>query len=208
MKKLVSYFSVWLAIVNFSFAQIADTTTLKQPWQLHGEVSGFIFPDDFYLNPIVWAKKNHLHLEARYNYEDLQTISAFGGYNFSAGNKLYLTATPMLGASAGNTNAIIPGFEGELMYWKLGLYVETEYVFDLDNSDDNFLSYWSEAYFSPKDWIWFGIVTQRIRMQETALDFQEGGLLAFQKNWFTVTGYYFNPFSEEQFGIMNLGVTF
>ncbi|MEP7127517.1 MAG: hypothetical protein ABI729_01560 [Chitinophagales bacterium] len=44
----------------------------------------------------------------------------------------------MLGASAGNTNSNIPGFEAELMYWKPGLYAEDEYVFDLNSSSDNF----------------------------------------------------------------------
>lgn len=208
LKKRFLFTLIFILAKNFSFSQEIDSTVQKEPWQVHAEVSGFIFPGDFYLNPIVWAKKNHLHLEARYNYEDLQTASAFAGYNFEAANKLYLSATPMFGASYGNTNSVIPGLEAELMYGKFGLYIETEYAFDLNDFKDSFFSHWGEWYYSPEDWIWFGVTTQRIRPQQTELDLQRGVMLALQEKWFTLTGYYFNPFTDDDYWIVNLGATF
>ena len=91
---------------------------------------------------------------------------------------------------------------------RVGLYTETEYAFDLNNSDDNFFLWWGELYYSPQEWVWFGIATQRLRVRESELDLQRGLMLAFQKDWFIITGYYFNPFTSDRFGILNLGVTF
>ena len=73
-----------------AFAQQADTTAQKAPWKVHAELNGFIYPNraDSYIDPIVWAKKGHLHLETRYNYEDLQTVSLYGGYNLAFGKKI------------------------------------------------------------------------------------------------------------------------
>jgi hypothetical protein len=41
-----------------------------------------------YVNPNFTADRDWLHLEARYNYEELKTGSVWFGYNFSAGKKL------------------------------------------------------------------------------------------------------------------------
>jgi hypothetical protein len=211
MKKLFLLVLIFMGKEEFSFSQQADTTIQDEPWTIHAELNGFFYPtwDDSYISPIVWVKRSHLHLEARYNYEDFQTISFYGGYNLEFGNKLHLDLTPMLGGSTGNTDAIIPAAELELIYkQKVGLYVETEYSFDLQSTEDNFFIWWSELYYSPQEWIWFGVATQRLRVRENNLDLQRGLFLAFQKDWFIITGYYFNPFTSDQFGLLNLGATF
>ena len=207
MKTSFICFCILFCITERAFTQ-ADSTAAQHPWKVHAEVSAFIFPDDFFLSPVVWVKKSHLHLEARYNYEDFQTASAFAGYNVEVGNELFLMATPMLGFCAGNTDAILPALEFELMYGKFGWYGEAEYAFDLHDSGDNFWSFWSELYYSPADWTWFGFSAQKLRTDEDGLDVQRGLFWAVQKNWFVVTGYYFNPFTSDQFALLNLGVTF
>ncbi len=45
----------------------------KNPWAYDLTVDGYIIPDDqSYVNPVFTADRNWLHLEARYNYENLQ----------------------------------------------------------------------------------------------------------------------------------------
>jgi hypothetical protein len=208
MKKLLLVLLIVFIALQFSFAQETDSSTQQQSWIVHAEVSSFFIPGDFYLNPVAWVKKNHLHLEARYNYEDFETVSFFGGYNFSLGNKLHLDATPMAGFSLGNTTALLPAAEFELTYWNVGLYGEMEYAIVLNESESNFFSYWGELYYSPWEWMWFGIAAQRIRLNETGLDVQRGPMLALQRKWITVTGYYFNPFTADDFWMVNVGLTF
>jgi hypothetical protein len=57
----------------------------------------YIVPNDqSYVNPTFTADRNWLHLEARYNNENLRTGSLWMGYNFTAGKKLVLDITPLL----------------------------------------------------------------------------------------------------------------
>ena len=83
-----------------------------------------------YVQPTFTADRGWLHLEARYNYEALDTGSAWVGYNFSGGEKLAWEFTPMIGGVFGDTTGIAPGYKGSLSWWKLELYSEGEYVFD------------------------------------------------------------------------------
>jgi len=53
--------------------------------------------DQSYASPTFSADKRQFHFGARYNYEDQQTGSLWFGYNFEAGDKLLLQATPMIG---------------------------------------------------------------------------------------------------------------
>jgi hypothetical protein len=50
-----------------------------------------------YVNPNLTADRDWLHLEARYNYEELKTGSVWLGWNLSTGTKLEFEVTPMVG---------------------------------------------------------------------------------------------------------------
>jgi hypothetical protein len=68
-------------------------------------------PDESdFLLVIATADRESLHLEARYNYEALDTGSMFAGWKFAGGDKLTYELTPMLGAVFGATQGIAPGF--------------------------------------------------------------------------------------------------
>jgi len=208
MKKLFILIVIFLVNEDFSFAQQMDSVAKKASWDLHGEVSGYIIPDEYFLLPIVSADHNQLHLEARYNYEDDKTASLFGGYNFSFGNKLSVDFTPMGGFAFGNTDGFVLGYNAEFSYWNLGFSTQAEYLFDFSDPDFNFFYSWNELYYLPADWIWFGVSAQRLREHQTSLDFQRGIFLAVQKKWLTVSGYYFNPFTSDDFWVVTLGVDF
>ncbi|HEY3384899.1 MAG TPA: hypothetical protein VGK46_00225, partial [Saprospiraceae bacterium] len=70
-------------------------------------LNNYIFKEDYIFNPVLTADKGTLHLESRYNYEDLNTLSLFAGYNIEAGNELYFELTPMFGFAFGETNGVI-----------------------------------------------------------------------------------------------------
>ncbi len=81
---------------------------------------------------------NWLHLEARYNYENLKTGSLWTGYNFVAGHELVFQVTPMFGVVLGKTTGIAPGYELSSTYKRLELYSEGEYVYDTKDKHDTF----------------------------------------------------------------------
>ena len=76
-------------------------------WSFSASASTYIVPDfQEYVQPTFTADHDWLHIETRYNYEDLATGSTWVGYNFSGGRKLEWEFTPMLGAVLGRTTGI------------------------------------------------------------------------------------------------------
>ena len=77
------------------------------------------------MQPTVAADRDWLHVEARFNYEDRDTGSAWLGYNFSVGREVTLEITPMIGAVIGNTAGIAPGYKASLGWRMFELDSET-----------------------------------------------------------------------------------
>ena len=165
-----------------------------EPWEFNVAASAYIFEDDDdYVQPTIAADRGPLHLEARFNYEDRDTGSAWAGYNLSAGEELLLEFTPMLGVVFGNTTGVAPGFKGSLSWRNLTLYSETEYVFDADDSGDSYLYTWSELTVAPGENCRAGLVVQRTKVFETEFDIQRGLLAGFSWKRLDVTAHVFNP---------------
>jgi hypothetical protein len=160
------------------------------------------------LRPLFSADHGALHLEARYNYEAQTTGSAWGGYNFSGGNELAWTLTPMLGVAFGSTNGIAPGYKGSLAWWKLELYSEGEYLFDFSDASGQFFYNWSELTLAPCEWFRFGLVTQRTRAYATERELQRGLLAGFSYDIASLTVYVLNPDDTEPIVILAAGLYF
>jgi len=146
-----------------------------------------------YVQPTITADRDWLHLEARYNYEDLDTGSVWLGYNFSGGKEFTWEFAPMLGGVFGRSNGIAPGYKGSLAWWKLELYSEGEYFIDPADSSASFFYNWSELTLAPFEWFRFGLVTQRTRAYKSDRDIQRGLLVGFSYKKVDLTGYVFNP---------------
>jgi len=193
------------------FAQERTPTTSApakaKPWSFSATAFGYSVPGGRdYLAPILTADRDWLHLEARYNYENLDTGSLRAGRNFSVGDKLVLEATPMIGAEFGDTDGIVPGYEFSLRYGRFELYSEGEYVFDTQDSSQNFFYTWSELSYSPLDWLGVGVVAQRIKAYQADFDIQRGLLAGFSYERVEVTAYVFNPRADTSVLALSAGV--
>jgi hypothetical protein len=178
-------------------------------WSFSATAMGYLVPNSRdYMQPTITADRGWLHLEARYNYENLETGSAWLGYNFSGGQKLTWEVTPMLGGVFGNTTGIAPGYSGSLSWWKVQLYSEGEYVLDTGNSSGNFLYNWSELSLAPAEWVRFGLVTQRTRVYHTDRDIQRGLLVGFSYKKLSFTAYVFNPDESRPTLVLAAGLQF
>jgi hypothetical protein len=200
---------------NASISTATNTTPAltkeadEKAWSFSVSATTYIVPDSRdYVQPTVTADRGWLHLEARYNYEALDTGSAWLGYNLSGGEKLAWEFTPMLGGVFGDTTGIAPGYKGSLSWWKLELYSEGEYVFDTGTSSDSFFYNWSELTLAPVDWFRFGMVTQRTRVYETDRDVQRGVLVRFSYKKVDLSAYVFNPDEDKPTFVFGLGLTF
>ncbi len=96
-------------------APAASLASAANPWEFNLTVDGYVIPQEQgYASPTFTADRTWLHLEARYNYENLRTGSLWFGRNFSVGKNLVFAITPMIGGVFGRTNGIAPGCEASL----------------------------------------------------------------------------------------------
>jgi hypothetical protein len=161
-------------------APAASSNAAPTPWALSLAISGYIVPgNQSYVNPDFIANRGWLHLEARYNSEALDTGSLWVGYNFTAGKKLVLDATLMVGGVFGNLNGVAPGYLITLTYKRVQLYSEGEYVFDAQNRGGSVFESWDQLTYSPLSWLQLGLVAQKTRVYHTSLDVQRGILVGF-----------------------------
>lgn len=188
---------------------VPAATVEQEAWS--GSVAAyFYFPPSNrdYVQPTIAADRGRLHLEARYNYEDMDTGSVWVGCNFSAGDTVALEFTPMLGGVFGNTSGIAPGYKGSLSWRKLMLYSEGEYMIDSSNSSDNFFYSWTELTWAPVEWLRVGLVTQHTRTYETEVDIQSGFLVGCSIQRLDITAYVFNPDARRPTGVLAFALNF
>jgi hypothetical protein len=192
--------AAWMALAAATL-RAQETETPAEPqalvWEFEASVYGYFLPQDKdYGQPTIVADRGALHLEARYNYEDIDTGSAWVGWNVGVGDALRLDATLMVGGVFGELTGVAPGYELSLTWKSLELYSEGEWVFDTSNSESSFFYTWSQLSWSPWDWLTVGFAAQRTRAYETGLDVQRGPFVGFTwKDW-TLTTYVFN--ADEQ----------
>ena len=189
-----------------TLAQEQDTLETSD-WE-YGVETDLYFTDPFVFLPIFTANKGKLHLEARYNYEDLKTVSTWIGYNISGGEEFEYLITPMVGGAFGRTNGIATGLEITFGFVGFELYSESEYLFDFESKENNFFYNWTDFTYSPLDWLWFGISGQLTKVYETELETDRGLLLGVAHQNFEFTGYYYNAFTENDFFMLALTAEF
>jgi len=180
-----------------------------QPWEYSLTIDGYIIPDGTsYVSPVFTADHNWLHLEARYNYENLRTGSLWAGYNFSAGKTLVLNVTPMIGGVFGRTDGIAPGCEASLTYKKIEASISNEYVFDTTSKSGSFYYAWPQFTYSPWSWLQVGAVAQHTAAYHTAFNVQRGFLVGVSHGNWEFTTYVFNPGSATVTAVLELGLSF
>src|SRR5262249_1563337 len=162
---------------------VKTATATLQPWEYTLTIGGYIVSEGTsFVNPTLTADHKWLHLEGRYNYEDLRTASLWLGYNFGrgdvdSGDKWELDITPMLGGVFGRTNGIAPGCEAVLSYRKkVQVSIDNEYVFDTTSKSGDFYYSWPQLTYSPADWLHMGAVAQHTKAYQTPLSIQRGFL--------------------------------
>ena len=206
MKLLYSSLLFLFALVcNSGYAQKTDTASVSG-WHHLIEANFYFLKDNFMFTPIYAVDKNWLHLEARYNYEDKNTFSAWFGYNFSGGRKFQYTITPMLGGLAGSIYGMAPGIEMDFRFCRFEFSSQSEYVFNFNDRKNYFFYNWTDITYSPLDWLWFGFSYQRNRLYQTSLDFQYGRILGGGYRWFGLTTYVYNIGTSDLFGVFTLTV--
>ena len=187
-----------------------NSDSIPAEWSFEADAFYYIMPDEDNTTTLIGtADHKALHVEARYNYEDKNTFSLFGGYNFETGKKLVLDLTPMAGFAAGNINGIIPGLEISLTWGIFDYYSESEYIFDFEGKENDYFYTWAELGISPFDNLRAGGVATRTLLYQSDLEFQRGIFVQYSFWKMKAMVYYFNPLSKDNsYLIPTLGIEF
>jgi hypothetical protein len=203
------------SLASSAFAQATSThrshrrpdSATREAWTFSALVDGYFVPgEQGYADPIFTADHRWLHLEARYNYEDLKTGSLWFGYNFNfSPKKIDITLTPMLGGVFGRTTGIAPGSEASVTYRKFNFWVSNEYVFDTGDPSANYFYTWPQLTYTPVDWFHVGLVAQRTQAIQS--DTQGGFLVGLSGKKMEFTSYILDPGSKPT-AVLELGYNF
>lgn len=195
--------ATFAAVVSPLHAQNPPVTDSGDSWSSDLDAAVWIVPDqsDFVLLQL-YADRGALHFEARYNYEDLQTGSAWVGWTFSFDGTLSVDITPIAGVLIGNTNGLAPGLELGASLGPVQLYIESELIFDLDDSDSNYFYAWTELGVWPVAWASPGLAFQKTQLVDALTDEQWGPYLRLRSGRFGLTGYLLGLDKDGSFGII------
>lgn len=175
-------------------------------WEWGPSLALYVVGDEEFLQPTLTVNRGGLHLEGRYNYEALQTGSAFVGWNFSFGEELRLGLTPMVGGVFGNTNGVAPGLTWTLDWGRVAFWSQSEYVFDFAELSQSFFYNWSELSAPTGYWFRIGAVLQRTRVFQTRTQVQAGPFIGISLWKLAATTYLFAPGQDDQFFVFALAV--
>lgn len=210
---MIGYFYVFIIVLGscYNIHVIAQDTTVH----IAANRPDFAATGYYYLFPeaantatfTATSDYKNWHGELRYNYEDIHTVSFFGGRTFDFGRKLKVCLTPLIGIVSGRTNAIAPGLETQLEYSIFDFYAESEYLLDFKGMENSYYYVWSELGVSPFNFFRTGITIQRTKIYKTRFDLQHGFFVSYKFGNFRPSFYFFNPVSNHIFFVVALEYT-
>ena len=186
-----------------------DLSAPAERWTYAVSAYYFAFPheSDYWVG-LATANRGDLHLQARYNYENINAGSIFAGWTFAAGETFSVSLTPIVGAVFGTTRGVAPGAQVAAAWRSFDFYWEGEYVFDVQNRGNSYFYAWTELAAKPVEWLRGGFVGQRTSINQSDRSIQLGGFaqLLFGRTSFGV--YLFNPGSTDWFAATSLELRF
>jgi hypothetical protein len=154
--------------------------------------------------PIIhFETKNKGYAELRYNYEDMQTLSLYGGKTFSTGKDLHFSITPMVGLSTGKFTGASVAANAELEWKNFYGSSQTQYSMGLKKGMTNFFFSWSELGYNISRYFFTGVAMQFTR-KKAQEDIEPGFLAGFNFKSFSFPFYVFSPFRPRGYFVLGL----
>jgi len=168
-------------------------------------------PDLTYLTPMAAITRGKLYAEGRYQYEDLETGSAWFGRIFEGetGDDFTWWLAPVAGGVFGRTRGFAPGVNFDVAWRQFSVAGSAEYVFDLKDSDASFFYSWTEWLYTPRPPFAAGITIERNRQRVLAGDVNAALTAYTGYRDATLSFYAFNVWdSDDDFYVVGLGADF
>lgn len=168
-----------------------------------------LVPDKSYLLPMAAMTRGRLYVEARYQYEDLETASLWIGPVIAGGEQFSWWIAPVAGVAFGRTDGLAPGVDVELGWRRLSLSASAEYLFDLGDEDASFFYSWTEWIYNARDLFAPGITLERTRARDTGRGVNAGLTLYSRARGVSLSFYAFNPWDgADDYYVCGIGYEF
>jgi hypothetical protein len=180
-----------------------------ETWQYSVTVDGYLpASGEGYASPTFTADHEWLHLEARYNDENLRTGSFWIGYNFAWGENWKFEVTPVIGGVVGRTDGVAPGCETSITWNKLNFSLDNEYVFSAASKSGNFYYAWPQITYQLLPWLRVGAAAQHTKFFQAEATIERGFLVGFDYKKYQFTTYVLNPGFSGQFVQFEVSMSF
>jgi hypothetical protein len=163
------------------------------------------------LVPIVHVETSrNWYVEARYNYEELQSGSIYVGKKFSKDfGSFYTSVTPVIGGIAGKFMGGSTGMNLQMEFGNFFFFSQSQFTFTPKSRGNNFIFSWSELAIEPVSWVFFGASVQYTNdLRSGKKMVEEGVVVGFNFRKWTFPFYGFNLGDEHPYFILgvNLGI--
>jgi len=161
--------------------------------------------EPFYVSPIAqYQSSSNWYAEARYNYEDLNTFSLYGGRTFSNEQALSYSITPMAGIMWGRLRGGSAGLNASLEYKKYYFSTQSQYSVSTQDLRESFFFSWSEAGYRPLDWLYTGVSLQHTKPRHAGALIEPGFFACFSYRQWSLPVYCFVPSREPCFFVVGI----
>jgi hypothetical protein len=202
-----AYFSVhicryWFSIAAVWFYMLLSSDSFAQGTEKQKVISSpglyntfqWTSEQSLFLCPQVFGTIKKVFVEARFNYEYLNTGSFYVGYGFSFehASRGKFSVTPFFGGFFGERNGVAPGYNCE---YKVGNFVfasEGQFTFDTKDPYQNYFWNWANALYSVHKNIALGTSIQLSAYYRGDLIPQISPVLRFQHKWLGIDLYTYN----------------
>jgi hypothetical protein len=157
-----------------------------------------------YMPVLHYQTNKNWYSEARYNYEDLQTVSLYVGKTFTGTNRLSYSLTPMLGGVMGKFNGFSTGLNVDMTFDKFFFSTQAQYSFSTNNYNPGFLYNWSEVGYQGLKWLYAGLSIQQTHTIREGSTIEKGILIGFSFKNYTIPIYTFDPLKGERYFIVGI----
>ena len=142
--------------------------------------------------------------EARYNFDELNTLSLYAGKKFSGNGNLSWEATPLLGGLIGQMNGGSVGLHFGMDYRKLFFASQSQYSFSVENNIDKYFYNWSEVGYNATSWLYAGLALQQTNVYKMTGKLEPGCMIGFSIGKWTIPLYAFNTATDERYFVLGL----
>jgi len=148
------------------------------------------------------------YVEARYNYEEMNTASLYVGKTFEHETLMsYCSITPIAGIVAGTFKGGAIGANVELDYRRIIFSSQSQYTFSIENRTTNFVYSWSDLSYRIKRWLSAGVSLQQTNIYSYTGTFEKGVLITLQYNKsLSFPVYMFNPSTNARYFVFGMNI--